>query len=200
MRYVYLAAVALVLAGLVHIVVIVTVPYFAERDAWAKLSDRGPAWTFHEAARPGASQAWLGENDPNFASIACRFDLNEAALEVTSSETLPFWSVSIYDERSRNIYSFNDATAVGGRLFLIVVDPVQMARLRQNPPREAEEAVLVEAPISKGFVVVRALAPEATWQSEVNAFTSDARCARYALPELNTGPEPERTIEDARDG
>ncbi|MEL6752331.1 MAG: DUF1254 domain-containing protein, partial [Pseudomonadota bacterium] len=144
----YGLVVTLVLAAIVHLVVVLAIPAFAEKDAWAQLSTVGKTWSFSRVATPGTAPNILEPVDPGFGAVACRFNLNEAPLAVRADGRLPFWSTSIFDKRGRNVYSFNDRTAINGELFLIVVTPVQMAQLRKNPPEEAERAVLVEADIA----------------------------------------------------
>lgn len=192
----YIVLVGLVLAGLVHIIVILAIPTFAERDAWARLSQKGENWAFQSVAPPETGSGPLGPTDPAFGSIACRFDLSQAPLVVRAEGQLPFWSASIISKTGRNIYSFNDRTAVGRRLFLIVVTPVQMAQLRTNPPEEAEQAVLVEADMNEGFVLIRSLQEDRSWKERVSDFLNSATCERYTLPDTALSGEPDRVIED----
>ena len=51
-RLLYGAALALVLTGIVHIVIILLIPSYAERDAWATLAGKGKAWEFSQIAGP----------------------------------------------------------------------------------------------------------------------------------------------------
>ena len=43
--------------------------------------------------------------------------------------------MSIYDRSGRNIYSFNDRTAMEGELDVVVVTPLQMVELRKDLPK-----------------------------------------------------------------
>ncbi len=182
----YLAALLLVIAGLTHLVSLLAIPAFAERDAWAKLSGAGEPWTFVPIASPGRAVRPLSGLDPALHVAACRFDLREGAVRVTADGKLPFWSVSIFDRRGRNVYSFNDRTAVDRQLFLIVVDAVQMARLRASASDTFERAVLIEAPIEEGFVLVRALEHDPSWRERLNAFIDSASCERFGIADVTT--------------
>lgn len=185
-RLIYILALALVLAGIVHVLIILLIPSYATKDAWAKLESIGEPWKFSIVATPNSKNKKLPLVDPAFGIAACRYDLGVAPLKVTAEGILPFWSVAIFDRKGRNIYSFNDRTAIERRLFLILVDPVQMAQLRKNPPVESEQAVLVESDTKQGFVLIRAYQQDESWKPTVTKFLSDAKCERFVLEEQET--------------
>ncbi|MFD0915879.1 DUF1254 domain-containing protein [Pseudahrensia aquimaris] len=183
-RLIYGTTLALVLAGIVHILVVLLIPSYAERDAWAKLASKGEPWEFSVVARPGLDKtSELPLADPSFGVAACRFDLSESPLVVEAAGNLPFWSVALFDRRGRNFYSFNDRTAIGRQLYMIVVNPVQMAQLRKNPPEDTERAVLIESDLQEGFILIRALQDNAARAPAVQKFLNEAQCSRYSLPE-----------------
>lgn len=183
-RLIYTLLVGLVLAGIVHILIIVFVPSYAAKDAWTNLEQVGEPWTFNVVATPGEPSSLLPVVDPMFGVAACRYDLSEAPLKVEAEGLLPFWSVAIFDRQGRNIYSFNDRTAIERRLSLIVVDAVQMAQMRKNPPPDSENAVLVQSDLKQGFVLIRALQPDASWKPELDRFLREANCSKFV--ELST--------------
>lgn len=179
-RTIYILSLALVLAGIVHILIILLIPNYAEKDAWARLAQVAQPWEFKLVSTPGNEKTILPSVDPAFGMAACRYDLAQAPLRVIAEGQLPFWSVAIFDRQGRNIYSLNDRTAIERKLSLLVVNPVQMAQFRKNPPPEAQTAVLVETAAEQGFVIVRALQQNPGWSGEVSKFLSTARCEQYA--------------------
>lgn len=182
-RALYTLLLALVLAGIIHILVVLLIPYYADRDAWATLASKGEAWNFSIVATPGNVQpSDLPLVDPAFGVAACRFDLSQSPLIVEANGDLPYWSVALFDRKGENFYSFNDRTAIGRQLFMIVVDPVQMAQLRKNPPEETERAVVIESNLKEGFVLVRAFQDSESRRPAVMKFLNEARCSRYELP------------------
>lgn len=180
-RFGYFTILLLVIAALTHLVSLLAIPAFAQRDAWAKLSTTGQPWAFTPVAAPGMTERVFDGLDPALRVAACRFDLREGALRVTADGKLPFWSVSIFDRKGRNVYSFNDRTAVNRQLFLVVVDPVQMAQLRTSPVDTMDQAVLIEALIEDGFVLIRALEHDPSWANRLATFFTSARCDRFDI-------------------
>ncbi|MEP1206712.1 MAG: DUF1254 domain-containing protein [Rhizobiaceae bacterium] len=187
-RSIYALSVAFVLAGIVHILIILLIPNYAAKDAWTKLEKVAGLWEFSVVAQPGGRNDTLPLVDPAFGTAACRYDLSDAPALVSAEGQLPFWSIAIFDRQGRNIYSFNDRTAVERQLSLLVVNPVQMAQIRKNPPAESDRAVLVETSVSQGFVLIRALREDRSWANTVRQFLNSAKCEKYlkyAVPDAS---------------
>ncbi|MEL7273043.1 MAG: DUF1254 domain-containing protein [Pseudomonadota bacterium] len=178
-RIFYTLTVGAVLAGIVHIVIVLLVPSYAAKDAWATLASSGEPWSFSVVAQPGSTETGLPLVDPSFGVAACRFDLSKAAVSVTADGQLPFWSVAIFDRQGRNIYSFNDRTAIERRLNMLVMNPVQMAQYRKANPDAGDRAVIVRADMAEGFVLIRALQPDDSWGPALQRFMGGAKCEPY---------------------
>ena len=66
---------ALVLAGLVHIVSILAVPWLSSQDAWSRLARNGEANRFTILPRGPAGKSLLPFEDPRTFVAACHYDL-----------------------------------------------------------------------------------------------------------------------------
>jgi uncharacterized membrane protein len=113
-----------------------------------------------------------------FAIAACRFSLSGGLTHVTAPGRVPFWSVSIFDRKGENIYSFNDRNATEGQLDLTIASPVQMVELRKNLPPAFERSIFVETEIGEGVVVLRAFLPDHSWDKIVSDFIAGALCVQ----------------------
>src|SRR5690606_15754398 len=122
-------------AGIVHIVVLLLVPSFSQRDAWSILSERSNYYVATRLDPPGAPPL-IGSLDPLFDAVACRFDLADGPVRVSGEGTVPYWSVSVYDRAGQNIFGFNDRTSPDGALDLVVATPTHMIELRNDLPPE----------------------------------------------------------------
>jgi len=87
-----------------------------------------------------------------------------------------FWSAAVFDDRGNNLYSLNDRTAGRRDLDLVVATPLQLIRLRENPQPALDNAIVVELPMSGGFVLLRAFISDPTLQAEVRKALSEADC------------------------
>ncbi|MEZ5810867.1 MAG: DUF1254 domain-containing protein [Rhizobiaceae bacterium] len=176
LRLIYTVMLGLVGAVVVHIAVLLLVPAYSAHDAWARLSERASAFQVTKIAEAGGNDAFSKGADPLFASIACRFALGTGIAHFVAGGDVPFWSVSVYDRRGQNIYSFNDRTATDRKLDLVIATPVQMVELRKELPDEYAASIFVETEEREGIVVARAFVPDESWSGIVEAFLESAEC------------------------
>ena len=176
-RIPYLVLCVLVLAGIVHISIVLLVPVFGSRDAARKIISDTPLTRFVTQTSDG--QPLFAEGDPFFDVASCRYDLDESGLLVAGKPTDVFWSLAVFNNRGRVVYSLNRKSAIGNQLNLIVVNPVQMARLRQFDPERIETSIVVETRQSSGFVVVRVLRRDKEEAEERKQFLQSLGCLGY---------------------
>lgn len=177
-RALYIGAAGLVLAGIVHIAIVLLIPSYGTRDAWAFLSGRTDLFAFSRL-EPEETGSAISEVDPFFTYGVCRFDLEQAALKLQGPLTPTFWSASVFDEDGTVIYSLNNRTAIDNRLDILIVNPLQTLELRESQPIEIDRSVVIEANVQLGFVIVRALQPDASWEPDTGSFLSEIRCSRF---------------------
>ncbi|MCC6203381.1 MAG: DUF1254 domain-containing protein [Hyphomicrobiales bacterium] len=178
-RLLYAVAVGLVGAGIVHIVVLLLLPDFSERDAWSRLESRGELYRMIRIdGTPAAAEVIHRSADPLFYVAACRFDLEEGYAHITAPGRVPYWSVSVYDRSGQNIYSFNDRTATSGQLDFVVLTPPQMIDVRKELPEALVSSVFVEADIDQGIALVRVFVPDASWAPQMTRYIDGLICRR----------------------
>ncbi|OQM75205.1 DUF1254 domain-containing protein [Manganibacter manganicus] len=176
-KVLYALLLGLVGAGIVHIVVLLLVPQFSERDAWSRLAMKSGLYTMTRIDDQTGGPPVVKSVDPLFFAASCRFDLADGIVRLRSPiDNLPFWSMSVYDRNGHNLYSYNDLSATEGRLNAIVLTPAQMIGVRKTLPEGLEGSVFIELPISEGITVVRGFVPDASWKQAVARFLDQASC------------------------
>ncbi|MER8435818.1 DUF1254 domain-containing protein [Mesorhizobium sp. M1312] len=163
-------------AGIIHIIVLLLVPEFSERNAWSRLAMASDLYRMTRLDAESGGTPVVKSVDPLFYAAACRFDLSEGMVRVKAPGNVPFWSVSVYDRSGHNIYSFNDHSATGRVLDSIVLTPAQMIEIRKNLPEELQGAIFVEAPIDEGMFVIRSFVPDDSWRPIVSRFLEQSSC------------------------
>lgn len=177
-RIAYLLLMGLVLAGAVHIAIVLLIPQYGTRDAWAFLSSRTDMFTFTRLDNKETGSA-LAEVDPFFTYGVCRFDLDEAGMKMSGPVTPSFWTASVFDEDGAVIYSLNNRTAINNQLDLLILNPLQTLELRETRTADVESSVVIEAGIARGFVMIRVLQPDESWEPNSQAFFEGVTCARF---------------------
>lgn len=176
-RIVYLALCGIVLGGIIHIAVILLIPSVGDRDAARQIMEAGDNSGFFKVS--GGDGSKVRFQDPFFEMAACKFILDEAGVIVSGDRFPDFWSAVVYDERGRVVYSMNKRTAISDRLQMLIVNPIQMAALRQLQPAEIETSIVVETPIKRGFVLLRALTRDRSLLADSRRYLSNAKCEPY---------------------
>lgn len=176
-RLFYILACGLIFGVIVHIVIILLIPNLGSRDAAKQIASSFTEQKFHFI--DSGKKLDISNADPHLKLSVCKFNLENNAIEIKGPKISNFWSVSVFDERGRVIYSMNDRTAIKNTLNMIIVNPIQMADIRQLQPEELESSILVESQNSKGFVILRALIANPSWQASTIDFLNKAQCNPY---------------------
>lgn len=177
MRSLYLLFCGLILGGIIHIVIILLIPSLGSRDAARQIGKLGNLTSFQYIEN--GSKVGIANIDPFFKLSVCRFDLERDGLLVSGTDAPTYWSASVFDDEGRVIYSLNDRTAIKNRLQMIVVNPIQMADLRQAQPEEIETSIVVETTAMKGFVLLRVLVRDPSWEERARNFLDEASCQPF---------------------
>jgi len=95
----------LVLAGLIHIVAVLTLPMLAPRNAQARLAALGPANTMIELppASPGHQAMPMMAPDVRYAF--CRFDLTNGPIRLRAAIADELWLIALYTPEGENFYT-----------------------------------------------------------------------------------------------
>lgn len=170
--------VGIVGAALLHIVIILALPRFSGQDAYSRVLGLYEMDSFFPLTNAPGSTG-LANDDPFLRVAACGFSVSAAPSRFIARGSVPFWSLSIYDADSNEIFSMNDQTAVNGNLDLVLATPIQLVELRKAPPEALAQSIMVEMPDEEGFAVLRALAPTASFEEAARNFLAESSCEPF---------------------
>lgn len=175
----YAVLTGLIGAAILHLVIILSLPQFSDRDAFTRVLAEGEINQFHRlGAVPDA--AGLSKDDPFLDVAVCGFDLSESPIRLSGTNPgVPFWSLGIFDGRSDEVFSINDRTSADRSLDVVIGTPQQLTQLRKALPEGLSQSILVESADTDGFVVLRAMAPRPSVEPFVSEFLDKASCAPF---------------------
>ncbi len=168
----------LVGAALLHLVIILALPYFSEKDAYTRVLAEGERHLFHRLPDL-RDRAGLVQDDPFMEVSVCAYDISQGPVRIYANGPVPFWSVAIYDAASNEVFSINDRTAAAGILDVVLATPVQLTVLRKSLPQPIDQSILVETQQADGYVVLRTMVPQPSFAPAAGAFLSAAVCAPF---------------------
>ena len=147
----------LVLAGLIHIVAVLTLPMLAPRNAQARLAALGPANTMIElpAAAPGRQAMPMMAPDVRYAF--CRFDLTNGPIRLRAAIADELWLIALYTPEGENFYTVAGADMKRPQLDLIIAATDQtVEEAGVDAPESSDEVLVVNAPVTEGIALIRA--------------------------------------------
>lgn len=168
----------LVGAALLHLVIILALPYFSEKDAYTRVLAEGGRHVFHRLPDT-RDRAGLMQDDPFMEVSVCAYDISQGPIRVYAQGDVPFWSLGIYDAASNEVFSINDRTSAAGILDVVLATPAQLTLLRKALPEAIEQSILVETQQADGYVVLRTMVPQQSFAPGASTFLSEAVCAPF---------------------
>jgi uncharacterized membrane protein len=182
-------AMAVVLAGLIHVVAVLTLPVLAPRDAHARLSALGPANTIIQlpALKPG--QQVMPNMAPDVRYAMCLFDLTEGPVHLRANIPDELWLIAFYTPIGENFYTVIGADMKRGNVDLVVTTKDQsVADATSDSPEALENLLVVNSPSSKGIALIRAPLAGPSRSFEAERALQKSYCGQQ--PAAATAPTP----------
>ena len=172
----------LVLAGLVHIAVVLAIPSLSEADALSKartsetLDHAMPVYTLSTGADPAPAEAWLPIPDPAVAVGICAYNLAEGPMRVSARTGPLMLSLAVHGRRGA-FYAVTDQAAVRGALDLVILTRAQYDEaLANEDENDVSRDVRIVAGEREGFVVVRVIAALPSQRQAANEAVQAVSC------------------------
>lgn len=166
----------IVLGGVIHLVVILSLPSLAANAAWARVEtlDALDKPVVLPAVLPG--QANPLRLDPELTYAICRMDLRRGAGIVRGELPLAFWSVAVYGRGGTVLYSTTNRDGIGQNLELGIFNQAQTRLLAQQQLDVAQGLLIVESRDDDVFVVVRLAPPHQAMRKRYEAALQKLSC------------------------
>jgi uncharacterized membrane protein len=164
----------LVLAGIVHIIVVLLIPRFADNDAYALLAERGRQG---QAELVRTTDTRIIAHDPATVISVCAYDLADGPLMVAARRGgLPL-AITLHQPGGGVFYAVTDRAAIRGTITFMITTRAQMAeRIAQEDEGEVEREFRVLAPATQGLVVTRVLVRRESERQEAEALATATSC------------------------
>ena len=161
-------------AVLVHVGSVMAIPRLAMWRATGLMAHNTGYNTMSHAVRATWQSRTIVRPSPDLLYSSCPYDLSAAgaALHVHASG-MPdtYWSVSVFDADTDNIYVLNDRQAKNGSVDFVLTGP--NTGILNGGPRQ------VWSPTAHGVVLFRTLVDDETRFAEIDAGRKHAACEPY---------------------
>ncbi|QQR35664.1 hypothetical protein JI749_15130 [Devosia oryziradicis] len=165
-----------VLGGIIHIIVILTLPALAEQSVWSRVAslDADNRMVILPAIAAGEPNP-LGL-DPELAYGLCRIDLANGPAYISGVLPDAFWSVALFDPSGIVTYSTTNRDGIGQTLELGIFNAAQTRLLAQQQLDIAEGLLVVESASDKLLVLVRLAPPHQAMRARFEQQLSAVSC------------------------
>lgn len=163
-------------AGIVHIVTVFGVPRHATNDPWEEVGKFGPTDVFVVLPRIDGTTPTIPGLDPAMAQATCRFVLDKGPIRIKAAPPDVYWSLSLYDRSGLHVWGFDNRGAGQKAADVLVADDVQVAQLRENPPEELEDLVIVDWKGREGIALLQVFRQQPSLNRETEAALKAAEC------------------------
>lgn len=170
------------LGGIIHIVVILTLPALAAQPVWTRIEALGPMNEVHVLPTIAPGEPNPLRLDPDLAYAVCRMDLRSGPAVVSGTLPDAFWSLAVFNRAGTVIYSTTNRDGIGTTLNLGVFDAAQTRLLAQQKFDVPDGLLIVEAPKDDIFVLVRLAPPHAAMRKRYEAALSAIECGNIDMP------------------
>ena len=169
----------LVLAGIVHIVSVLALPYMAARDAFGRLAAVAAVNQLTMLPKPEHGKEIAPFGDPALVTAVCRYDISETPFRlsaVVSGESLVL--ISFHDRFGKVFYSLTDRAAVRGRIEAVVVTAGQKEALEAEDSEDGPGSDLrLVTTRNQGFILLRSLAEQPGDYARMQQLFENVSCA-----------------------
>ena len=184
LRVVLASLCGLVLAGLVHIGTVLSIPRFADRDALSlarqseSLDHPLRIYTLATGESPAqAEPSWLPIPDPSVAVGVCAYDLDDGPMRLSAKTGSLTLSFAVHG-RQGAFYAVTDQAAVRGSLDLVIMTRAQYDEALANEDENGvNRDVRIVAPEREGYAVVRVVAGLPSQRASANEAVEAVSCS-----------------------
>jgi uncharacterized membrane protein len=166
----------LVLGGIIHIAVILTLPALTGGSVWSQVSALGAlnkpvVLPTAQAGEPNPLRL-----DPELAYAVCRIDLRQGPGVVAGTLPQAFWSVAVYGHAGNVLYSTTNRDGIGQNLDLGIFNQAQTRLLAEQKLDVAEGLLIVESRDDDVYIVVRLAPAHQIMRARYEAQLQTLRC------------------------
>lgn len=166
---------AVVAGGILHILCVFSIPWLAERDAWARLSSSMKPNSLVIADEKSGIK--LPFTSPDVVNAYCLFDLSEHNVIVKSPLPEGPWSLAVSTKSGENFYIVTGADAKRPEVRLLIIRRDRLSEEASTEKTdEGDDQNIIVSPSQTGIIAIRAPLRGESFRGQALEELRKARC------------------------
>lgn len=165
-----------VLGGIIHIIVILTLPALAEQSVWSRVASLEADNAIVILPEVVAGEPNPLGLDPEMVYGLCRVDLAKGPAYVSGVLPDAFWSVALFNPSGIVTYATTNRDGIGQTLELGIFNAAQTRLLAQQELDIAEGLLVVESASDQLLILVRLAPPHRAMRTRFAQELSEVEC------------------------
>lgn len=173
------SAAVLLLAGLIHVVTVLGMPYLAPRNAWKRLTGLSELNEMLVLPPGRPEHQGLPMMAPDVRYAVCRYDISAGPVRVSTQLLDDLWLIAFYTKDGRNFYTISGEELKREKIeFVISTQSEAIFEVGASILDDIDDLVVVAAPEREGIVVIRAPLPGPSYEARTDDALKRSSCSR----------------------
>ena len=170
MIWIFRFMVVLLVAGIVHITAVLSVPAFSPQNPAVIVRQELPSNQMVLLTTGPDDVAPFALENPDMAVAVCRFDASKAPVRFTGPLPHSFWSLTLFDNKGKNVFALNQAQKIF-EAFDLVIDT------KNRDIESDEKTLIIQNSTSTGLLMLHVFRSSSFYSETVSAMTGELKCA-----------------------
>ncbi len=169
---------AILLSAIVHILIVLCVPWFATNTGWNRLASLAPVNEMHVFAPVSDKKPPIPLLAPDIRYAFCRYDISDGPVTVRAPMPNALWSIAISNRYGDNFYTISGSDLRRTEIELVIsqADEAAEAEAKVGEKSETDNVVAVKAPFPQGVLLIRAPVTSKSYEEMTETLLKKASC------------------------
>lgn len=173
---------ALLLAGIIHVIAVFSLPHLVTRKAWDLLTAIGPTNSIHVLPAASPVHQSLPFMAPNVRYAICRYDLGAGPVRLKTKVYDELSMIAFYTTNGANFYTISGADIKRDTIEVFISTQAEpIVETDPGAQDDSDNAVVVTVPHERGVVVIRTPLAGYSQASHAEKALSEATCGTMVL-------------------
>lgn len=169
----------LLLAGVIHLVAVLGLPYLAPSSAWERLSGLSETNKMLVLPVAGPEHQSLPMMAPDIRYAICRFDISEGPVRLSTQILDDFWVIAFYTPSGYNFYTISGGELKRDKIEIVISTKKEaIFEIGANILDDIDDLIVVASPEHTGIAMVRAPLAGPNYAQRTEAALDRANCSR----------------------